>query len=195
MRITFEVRDIEVSEEVRVTAEMFVRGFLRSALIGALCGTSRGLYDFRMDVDKEHGVRPELFEESITAVVDLWEEKTMPHWCEDRFPRKSIEPAPPEELPKGPTPPPTPTPIAQPFRRSDYHAKEKTLLVVCEEMVVFNNNEVGVFDGTDNTGLGVMVDRLISVEPAQGNYVSVMVKVPEDYEPPVNLDSKNIDLF
>lgn len=65
--------------------------------------------------------------------------------------------------------------------RSEY-GPPKTLKVVCQQVVVFISNEIGVFDGVDNIGLGVNVDQLVSVDPISAKELELHVHVPTGYE-------------
>jgi hypothetical protein len=71
----------------------------------------------------------------------------------------------------------------------------QTLKVIAQEVVVFVSNEIGVFDGVDNIGLGVNADQLVSAEPVSSEEVELHVHIPLGYEVPDLLDEAKWEIF
>lgn len=67
---------------------------------------------------------------------------------------------------------------------------KQTLKVTAKQVVVFNTDEIGVFNGTDNIGLGVNADQLVCVSPVSDQEVELHVNVPLGYEPDLIDDMK-----
>jgi hypothetical protein len=65
--------------------------------------------------------------------------------------------------------------------------KELSLEVTCQQVVVFNSNELGVYDGLNNIGLGVDTSCLLTVDPVSDTEVKLFLNVPENWEQPVEL--------
>lgn len=65
--------------------------------------------------------------------------------------------------------------------------KELSVEVTCQQVVVFNSSELGVYDGYSNIGLGVDINCLLTVDPVSDNEVKLFIDVPENWEQPVEL--------
>jgi hypothetical protein len=72
---------------------------------------------------------------------------------------------------------------------------QQTLKVTAQEVVVFNDNQLGVFDGVDNIGLEIQVDQLVSVEPVSSKEIELHVHVPLGYEVPDLIDETKWDIY
>lgn len=66
----------------------------------------------------------------------------------------------------------------------------KTLKVLCDEVVTFNNGQIGVYQPPDNIGLEIPPSALISVsiEETLTDKLIAKFEVSNDYSPPAILE-------
>jgi hypothetical protein len=72
---------------------------------------------------------------------------------------------------------------------------QQTLKITANGVVVFYNNEIGVYDGTDNIGLGIDAAELVSVEPVSDKLVELHVRIPLGHELPDLIDHLDHEVF
>lgn len=72
---------------------------------------------------------------------------------------------------------------------------KQTLKITAQEVVVFYNNEIGIYDGTDNIGLGVTCDKLVSVEPVSAEEIELHVNIPLGYEVSDLIDETKWEIY